>query len=351
MGPVLFICDAGAAVGGGHVMRCLTLARALQAGGASCVFIETPDVRRILNAFSAGAVRRAPTPPGDAESLAHASRRLLQQGWEGRAFNGVVVDHYGFDAGLDSGLRGKGRRLLVLEDRAEPARAADLLLDASFGRTAEDYAWPSLSGAELMLGPGHALLRPEFGDLRPIALPRRMAGGPVRKVLVSMGLTDVGGVTGDVLRLVLAASASIAVTLVVGSTAPSLTDLRRLAAEHRDVAIRVDAADMAVLMAEADVAVGAGGSSTWERACLGLPSLTVILADNQKPQSQRLAAAGATLAVDRRQADFAAAFASAWGPLLSEGDLRRRLAQSSAALCDGRGAERVAEAFIRSMAG
>jgi UDP-2,4-diacetamido-2,4,6-trideoxy-beta-L-altropyranose hydrolase len=347
---VLFVCDAGPLIGGGHVMRCLTLARALQDRGARCVFLQTPAAAPILAAFSAGEVAGVPAAGGDAADLARAAEQRLADGWEGSPFAGAVIDHYGFDAPVDARLRAPSRPLLVLEDRAAQPRSADLLLDASFGRAPEDYASPSLKDAQLLLGPAYALVRPEFAAARAQAPLPRDVDRPVRRVLVSLGLTDVGGVTAEVLRLILTASPSMELIPVVGGAAPSLPELRRLAADHPRLRLRIDATDMAALMAEADVAVGAGGSSTWERACLGLPSLSLVLADNQEAQASGLAAAGATLAVDYRAEDFADRFTAAWNALVTDAPLRLRLSKGSAALCDGRGAERVAEAFSRTMA-
>jgi len=103
---------------------------------------------------------------------------------------------------------------------------------------------------------------------------------------------------------------------------------------------------MAGLTADCDIAVGAGGSSVWERAVLGLPSITLILADNQAPTAERLAAAGAMLAVDARAPGFEAALTDAWGRLIDDAALRWTLSQQASQLCDGRGAERVAEALL-----
>jgi spore coat polysaccharide biosynthesis predicted glycosyltransferase SpsG len=103
---------------------------------------------------------------------------------------------------------------------------------------------------------------------------------------------------------------------------------------------------MAGLTADCDIAVGAGGSSVWERAVLGLPSITLILADNQASTAERLAVAQATLAVDVRAPGFEAALVGAWERLLGDRSLRWTLSQCASELCDGRGAERVAEAVL-----
>jgi spore coat polysaccharide biosynthesis predicted glycosyltransferase SpsG len=103
---------------------------------------------------------------------------------------------------------------------------------------------------------------------------------------------------------------------------------------------------MASLMADADIAIGAGGSSVWERATVGLPSATVILAENQRPMIERMAAMGFTLALDVAAGDFEAQLAQAWQVLIADTPTRWRLAEASSELCDGQGAERVAEAVL-----
>jgi spore coat polysaccharide biosynthesis predicted glycosyltransferase SpsG len=107
---------------------------------------------------------------------------------------------------------------------------------------------------------------------------------------------------------------------------------------------------MARLTAEADFAVGAAGSSAWERCVLGLPTAMVVLADNQRPAAAALVERGAALAIDAQAPDFDAALDRAFMRLMRDTELRRSLAQASAEVCDGRGAERVAEAFLELVA-
>jgi spore coat polysaccharide biosynthesis predicted glycosyltransferase SpsG len=102
---------------------------------------------------------------------------------------------------------------------------------------------------------------------------------------------------------------------------------------------------MARLTARADIAIGGGGSSSWERCVLGLPTLLLVLADNQTQAAVALAEAGAVIALDAA-AEFESGFDAAAARLIAEGALRRRLSQAAATVCDGRGADRVADAFL-----
>lgn len=310
---ILFVCDAGPGVGGGHVMRCLTLAGALARRGAACAFVRTPETTDIL-------ARYAPDVP------------LVE---EGAAGDLVVLDSYRMAPATEAAWRARAKRLAVIDDLARP-HDADLVLDPSFGRLAADYAAPAV-----LVGPAYALVRPEFATARAAALARR--GEPARRCLVSLGLTDVGGITGRVAAAL--ADSGLALDVVVGAGAPSLPGLQALAGESR-VTLHIDTADMARLITMADIAVGAGGSSIWERACLSLPTVTLILADNQRDMAMKLDEAGATLALDARWPGLEGRLGEAVGRLAADDGLRARLSARSAAICDGLGAERVAEALL-----
>jgi UDP-2,4-diacetamido-2,4,6-trideoxy-beta-L-altropyranose hydrolase len=310
---ILFVCDAGPGVGGGHVMRCLTLAGALTVRGAACAFIRTPEAADIL-------ARYAPDMP-----LAD----------EGAAADLVVLDSYRMAPATEAAWRSGAKRLAVIDDLARP-HDADLVLDPSFGRSAADYVAPVV-----LAGPAYALVRPEFALARAAALARR--GGPARRCLVSLGLTDVGGITGRAAAAL--ADSGLVLDVVVGAGATSLAALQALAADGR-IVLHIDSDDMAGLITRADVCVGAGGSSVWERACLGLPTITLILADNQRDMAMKLDAAGATLALDARWPGLEGRLRDAVGRLVADGALRAGLSATSAALCDGLGAERAAEALL-----
>jgi len=140
-------------------------------------------------------------------------------------------------------------------------------------------------------------------------------------------------------------SGAAALDVVVGSGAPSLAALTALADADPSVTLHVDTRDMARLTARADIAVGGGGSSSWERCVLGLPTLLLVLADNQAEAAVALAEAGAVIALDAA-AEFETGFDAAAARLIAEDALRRRLSMAAAGVCDGLGADRVADAFL-----
>jgi UDP-2,4-diacetamido-2,4,6-trideoxy-beta-L-altropyranose hydrolase len=340
---VLFFADAGAEVGGGHVMRCLTLARVLVDRGAECAFVESRAAAPILRRFG--------WPDETVLAMIGAEELPALLAYAGRIAelfepDVVVIDHYRIGARQGAAMRRADRRIVVIDDLADRPLDADLIVDPSFGRKPEAYRGQAPEGARVVTGPAYALVRPEFASARPRAMSRRAKHGPVGRALVSLGLTDVGGVSWRVVQTLLPRLGDMRLDVVVGQGAQSLPALRRAAGADRRLRLLVDHEEMGSLMADADAGVGAGGSSVWERAVVGLPAVTLSLASNQRPMLALMAEAGLTLAADPTASDFAAELATAWGRLLADAGLRWRLASRSSELCDGHGAERVADAVL-----
>jgi spore coat polysaccharide biosynthesis predicted glycosyltransferase SpsG len=136
------------------------------------------------------------------------------------------------------------------------------------------------------------------------------------------------------------------VDVVAGSIMPGLVELRRrIAGMHNDVELHVDTEDMAVLMARADMAIGAAGVTAWERCALGLPTLIVIAADNQRANAAALAERGAAQVLGWHADISGEAIARGIGELCSDPSRRERMSRAAIGMCDGRGTARLAEAM------
>lgn len=319
---IVFRTDASLQMGSGHVMRCLTLADALKAQGADCHFISREHLGHLLevirqrgykvNSLVApvqpaqeaikNIVNEAPSPQqepahtawlggtwqADAQETA-AILASLQPDW-------LVVDHYALDQRWENALAPHYRKLLVIDDLADRPHCCDLLIDQNLGRQPQDYAALVSAHCQLLIGPHFALLRPEFAALRPYSLQRRQAQPALRHLLISMGGVDQPNATGQVLEALKTCTlpAVCRITAVMGLMAPWLQNVRDLAAQMPwPTEVVVNVTDMAQRMADSDLAIGAAGSTSWERCCLGLPTLMVVLADNQKEAAAHLQKAGA----------------------------------------------------------
>lgn len=321
-------------------MRSLTLARAAIGHGARCDMVASPFTAALLDRYGQAAIGRMEIGGEDPADVAAKVGEIAER------YDAVVFDHYRLGGADHRRARGADRVLMAIEDLADRPMDVDLLLDPGPARRAEDYEALLPQTARVLLGAAYALVRPEFAAAREAAMARRAGQSEVERVLVSLGLTDLGGATAKVVNRLLPRLGAARLDVVLGSGAASLDAIQRLAARDERVAAHVDAADMAGLYAAADVAVGAGGSSLWERCAVGLPGVLVVLAENQIPAARAVEAAGAALVADARDGDFDAALDRAFTGLMRSGDRRGRMSRAAAGLCDGLGAERAAEALF-----
>lgn len=308
--------DASLDIGIGHVMRCLTLADALRNRGAACTFLcrEFPgnliDVIRTRNHQVHPLPLVAPAAePADDAPLDHAAwlgadwsddARQTQTALGEEPFDWLVVDHYGIDARWERSLRPWCRGLMVIDDITDRMHDCDVLLNQNLGRTAADYDGLTPSGCRVCAGPEYALLRPEFAALRPHSLARR-ATPRLDRLLITMGGVDKDNATGRVLDALRGCPlpATCRITVVMGPHAPWLDRIRRQAAGMPwATEVLLNVGNMAQLMADSDLAIGAAGSTSWERCVLGLPSIVVVLAENQRAIGRALDAADAARAMD-----------------------------------------------------
>ncbi|MDO1557941.1 UDP-2,4-diacetamido-2,4,6-trideoxy-beta-L-altropyranose hydrolase [Brevundimonas sp. 2R-24] len=335
MTRVLLVADSGPEIGGGHVMRIATLAGALGALGADCALLCPAHGARLARSLGLEGLEliEGPAAPSD---LADAARD--------RTADLVVFDHYRLGAG-DHGRARAGRPAAAVDDLADRPLDVCLAVDLGPDRTAADYEGLLPAGARLCLGPRYALVRPEFAALRAERLGRG-SGGAVHRLFVALGLTDVGGITGRVVSRLLPRMGQVRADVVLAPEAPSRQVLELLAARDPRLHLIDPTPDIAPVMAAADLAIGAGGGSTWERCTLGLPTLLLVLAPNQAPSAEALARRGAAEVIDVSDPAFEALFDRAFTGLMSDAGRRRRLSERAAALCDGRGAARAAEAVL-----
>ena len=310
---VVVRADASLQIGTGHVMRCLTLATGLADRGAQVDFIcrahegnlialiEQRGFRVITLLCASGADKASLDQPVHAHWLGCDWQTDAQQSL-GAIFGMVdwlIVDHYALDHRWETAMRPKCARIMCIDDLADRSHDCDLLLDQSLGRCSQDYAHLVPEPAKLLLGPKYALLRPEFAQWRDASLARRETP-QLRHILVTMGGVDSDNVTGRVLAALQGQETTTLdkITVVLGPHAPWREQVTKQAAAMpvpTQVLSGVD--NMAELMASCDLAIGAGGSTTWERCALGVPTLTIVLAENQQEVALRMECLQASLVI------------------------------------------------------
>lgn len=336
---ILLRADGDAAVGSGHLRRCLALADRLRAGGYECMFACCGGPRNFN-----GLVRQAGfelIELGDERFNADQDIERTMVAVGARApFAAVVVDHYGLGAEWEAKIRAITSQVTVIDDLADRPHDCDVLIDVAPGdETRYDGLAPA--GCRKLLGPAYALLRPEFADR---ARCTRDRSGAVDRILISFGGTDAENLTGRAVAAIRGVRPDVSIDAVLTGLSSHLDALRRLDEEDARLSLHVDATNMADLMTRADLAIGAGGSTSWERACLGLPSIIAVIADNQAATARALEDACAAVAVP-----VGPGFESELQQCVQWLSVRpvvvRAMARAGAGLVDGRGVARVVRAI------
>lgn len=259
----------------------------------------------------------------------------------------VVVDHYLIDQYWESAVKAEIMvPMVVVDDLANRAHQCELLLDQNLGRRSSDYDELVPDTAQRLIGTDYALLRPEFAELRPQSLARKRQFKGTQRLLISLGGADPGNVTLSVLQQLESISLHQLsnVDVVVGNAYPHHLELQAFVENSSlPVNMHTQVTNIGELMLYADLAIGAGGSSAWERCAMGLPSIAIGIAANQAIVLQGLQEAGAALVLNN-PAQFHVDFAGCWQQLNRVSDYLA-MSEKAAALVDGAGASRVARSI------
>jgi len=310
---ILFRVDSSTKIGIGHVMRCLTLAQVLKDSGSSIEF-----VCRKLEGNLIEKIRSSGFFVYELEVFegVKVDSKLKHSHWLGvtqqqdaddcidilkaKKIDWLIIDHYALDEEWQKKLKYYCESLMVIDDLADRKHQCNVLLDQNFGRNYKDYEKLTLKSTKLLMGAQYALLRPEFEKWRRYSLDRRKVVN-FKSLLINMGGTDPNNITERVIEKLQASNLpkDIVVTVVMGETAPYLQSVKACASKlpyYSEVKVNVD--NMAEIMANTDIAIGASGSTTWERCCLGVPTIQLITAYNQEFIAQQLDKINAIKLVD-----------------------------------------------------
>jgi UDP-2,4-diacetamido-2,4,6-trideoxy-beta-L-altropyranose hydrolase len=286
-------------------MRCLTLAEALKQRGALIHFVSRhlPEhLRDMLAAKGHEFMLLSSRPNKEAiDGLSHAhwlgtsqhaDAQASIQALSDQTWDWLVVDHYALDFRWESALRPSVGRIMVIDDLADRVHDCDLLLDQNYYRDL-DRRYHGLVPEQCvtLLGPAYVLLRPEFADARQRL---RLRDGSVRRILVFFGGSDPANQTQMAIKaLQLLDRPDIEVDVVVGAANPNRNAIQAMCDQLPNVAFHCQVSNMAELILNADLGIGAGGATMWERCCLGLPAITVVSAANQERATEDVAGIGA----------------------------------------------------------
>ena len=363
---VVFRCDASIHIGSGHIMRCLTLADTLSENGASCCFIcrlhegnmvdyikqrgyETHDLP-----IPKQITRNAKFEPfdyqqwlgADIHSDASETLKILKKISESPV-SWIIVDHYALDKTWEQTLRPHCKRIMVIDDLANRNHDCELLLDQNLGRSKDDYKNLTPTKCTRLIGSQYALLRPEFAEQRESSITRRQTP-KLEKLLITLGGVDKDNITECILNNIQNSNLSrdCKIVIVMGIHSPWVGAVKQQAAKMRwktEVLINIE--DMALLMAESDLCIGAAGTSSWERCCVGLPSLLITLAENQKLIAKSLHKYHAAIYLGDHNNTRSYSISTVLNKFLSDLTMLQKMSNAALSLVDGSGNKRVLESM------
>jgi UDP-2,4-diacetamido-2,4,6-trideoxy-beta-L-altropyranose hydrolase len=354
--------DASVQIGTGHVIRCLTLADELRGCGAEVIFVCREFAGNLCGYIEEKGYVVLPLPIFDKQEYnieggpKHAA--WLGADWQTDARqvenimkdldthpDWLVVDHYALDERWEGYLRPYCKKIMVIDDLADRAHDCDLLLDQNFYENLKSrYDGLVPSGCKKLLGPKYALLRPEFREARKNL---RKRDGYVKRIMVFFGGSDPTNETSKALEAIrMLDRPDIVWDVVVGAFNPHRKVIEQIASNLPDCTCHFNVEGMAALMAGADLAVVAGGTTVWERCMLGLPSLVATVAENQERTVSDMAESGCLLFLGRSETVSVDSLYHALEIALQSPWLLISFARKTQSLVDGTGARRVAQEIM-----
>ena len=350
---VVFRADASLKIGAGHIMRCLTFADELKKNNYNITFIcrELPvNLRRkiVEKGFNIHFLINQKEDNND--TILNSVPEHDRYNWEddanetikilgSRKVRLLVVDHYSLDYRWHIKLQKKTEKIFVIDDLANRRYSCDYLLDQTLNRSIKDYKRLVNINTKIFTGTKYALIRPEFKELRTKAIARRKDYSGIKRILVSVGGSDINNITIIILKVLQNYTWENIpeIDVVIGSSSACVNSVREIAIQsHIPINIHLDTDDMAKLMLNADLAIGALGTTSWERCALGLPALATVIADNQKMIASMLENAGA-IKLWSNEDELEWHLIS----LLADTHIIRSMIDAASLICDGLGCHRL----------
>lgn len=334
---IVFRVDASLKMGIGHLMRCLTLANELNQQNHEIFFVCRELFGNLISMIDYPVL----VLPRDDNFQSDS----LYLNWLGSSqeqdskqtirvippnVDLIIVDSYALDEIWHKNLREYTKKIMVIDDLVNRKLDCDILLNQNLGANLQDYHQKIPNSCELLLGCDYALLRSEFAKLRDKALLKREKTKKIKNILISMGGIDSSNKTYEILQDI---SDDLNIVVVLGGQSHHNKMITNYAKSKNNVKVVVDADNIADLMLEADLAIGAGGSSSWERCCLGLPTLLYVLAENQRRIAENLEQLGAVKIVDNLKVNLQ--------NILNNFSFWQGMSERAQSICDGVGVKRI----------
>ena len=354
----LFIrVDAGTEIGTGHVMRCLTLAESLKKKFNGIFFISNDILGNLSNFVEdmgykiyliqghthiEGQIVQSNTYKKYIENDVNQCKNIIKFYKNSR--NWLLVDHYGIDQRWESKIRNDVEKIIVIDDLANRKHDCDILIDQNFYKNMrERYNKLVSKNCIQILGPKYALLRQEFTITRR-KLKRK---NKLKHILVSFGGSDPTNETSKAIRGLKLLNSQHKIDVVVGNSNPNKNSIKRLCSSITSISFHHQTNNISKIMANADLAIGGGGTMTWERCCMGLPTIVVILSENQHQLTEEVTKIGCV--INLGQSNYLKP--ENYAHIIKEIDVKtiQNMSKKCLRLVDGKGVKRVTNKIFQIM--
>ena len=335
--------DASVFIGTGHIIRCLTLADKLNRRGVNIQFICKEEKGNLIGLIEKKGYRSHRLLRSiDLAEERELTKKILKN--RSNCPDLLIIDHYDIDISYEFPLREHVKEIMVIDDLANRRHDCDLLLDQNYSKNDNRYNGRVPENCIQLLGSEYAILRPQFQKARENLRER---DGGVNRILVFMGGVDSKDITSKVLRAInILVRSDIAIDVVIGNLNPHHDEIKILASKIPNTICHHNVEDLAKFMSSADICIGAGGTTTWERCCVGLPTITIVLAGNQKDISESLDKEGAIINLGWYQNIKEYNIKEAVEGLIDNPNKMASMSGKSRNLVDGEGVNRVCDAMV-----
>lgn len=336
---IVFRADGGSELGIGHIMRCLTLADRFNFIGFKILFISSPFERALQQkiidrGFELRFIEE--NKGSDSEQCINILKNYFTKT--------LVVDHYSIDKSWEKQLKDSVGELVVIDDLANRDHDCDFLIDSAYGRSKRDYEKLVNASCKLLLSTDYIILRPEFSNMRSLALNKRENTTGINRILINFGGTDTLNLSIPCLKILKRVGFIGGIDILISSASSNLVELQSVCSNLSGVVLHVDSTNVAELMLNSDLAIGSLGTSTWERCSLGLPCISLVVAENQSNIAIQLDKYGAIelttiQAVEDNVVSYIKSFNTEKWRLLSD---------KAFTLCDGDGVKNIMNSILYS---
>ena len=360
---IIFRTDASIEIGIGHVMRCLRLAKTLaKQNGIECEFIchdhKGNSIEHIKkNGFKVTKINKSNIPKvlnkNEFKNLTH--HKWLGNNWEedleqtksalqGKKIDWLIVDHYAIDKAWEAKIRPYIKKIMVIDDLADRDHDCDLLLDQNLVENFKTRYQKLLpKNCKTLLGPQFALLGHEYEKMHE---NHSLRSGNINRILIFFGGSDKNNFTKlTMLTLLKLDRNDLIIDVVVDFNSPCIDEIKEIAKKNPNVFLYDRLASLARLMLNADLAIGAGGSTNWERCCLGLPSIIIICEINQKMIAEAMQSVGAAIVLSPNL-ELETQIKNSIIYFLNNSVKYLNMSKKAFSICDGKGINRVIDSLL-----